>query len=47
MGIRDETYRRRAPDTGNDFPNHAAGGTGPAGADALLARGGLAWRPLD
>jgi glucose-6-phosphate 1-dehydrogenase len=30
-----------------DFPNYAAGGTGPAAADALLARNGRAWRPLD
>jgi glucose-6-phosphate 1-dehydrogenase len=29
-----------------DFPNYAAGGTGPAAADALLARDGHAWRPL-
>jgi glucose-6-phosphate 1-dehydrogenase len=30
-----------------DFPNYAAGGSGPAGADELLARDGRAWRPLD
>jgi glucose-6-phosphate 1-dehydrogenase len=30
-----------------DFPNYVAGGTGPAAADALLARDGHAWRPLD
>ena len=30
-----------------DFPNYAAGGNGPAAADALLARDGHAWRPLD
>jgi glucose-6-phosphate 1-dehydrogenase len=30
-----------------DFPNYAAGGTGPDAADALLARDGHAWRPLD
>jgi glucose-6-phosphate 1-dehydrogenase len=29
-----------------DFPNYVAGGTGPAAADALLARDGHAWRPL-
>ena len=29
-----------------DFPNYAAGGTGPAAADQLLARDGRAWRPL-
>jgi glucose-6-phosphate 1-dehydrogenase len=30
-----------------DFPNYVAGGSGPAAADALLARDGRAWRPLD
>lgn len=30
-----------------DFPNYAAGGTGPAAADELLARDGRAWRSLD
>jgi glucose-6-phosphate 1-dehydrogenase len=30
-----------------DFPNYAAGSTGPDAADALLARDGHAWRPLD
>ena len=30
-----------------DFPNYAAGGSGPAAADELLARDGHAWRPLD
>ena len=30
-----------------DFPNYVAGGAGPAAADALLARDGRAWRPLD
>jgi len=29
-----------------DFPNYAAGGTGPAAADELLARDKRAWRPL-
>ena len=29
-----------------DFPNYVAGGSGPAAADALLARDGRAWRPL-
>jgi glucose-6-phosphate 1-dehydrogenase len=29
-----------------DFPNYAAGGTGPAAADELLTRDGHAWRPL-
>lgn len=33
------------PPTG--FPNYAAGFTGPNAADALLARSGRAWRPLD
>jgi glucose-6-phosphate 1-dehydrogenase len=30
-----------------EFPNYAAGGSGPAAADELLARDGRAWRPLD
>jgi glucose-6-phosphate 1-dehydrogenase len=30
-----------------DFSNYAAGGSGPAAADELLARDGRAWRPLD
>jgi glucose-6-phosphate 1-dehydrogenase len=30
-----------------DFPNYAAGASGPSAADALLARTGRAWRPLD
>jgi glucose-6-phosphate 1-dehydrogenase len=30
-----------------DFPNYAAGTSGPAAADELLARDGRAWRPLD
>ncbi len=30
-----------------DFPNYVAGGSGPAAADALLARDGRAWRTLD
>lgn len=29
-----------------DFPNYAAGGSGPAAADVLLARDGRAWRSL-
>ena len=29
------------------FPNYAAGGSGPASAEELLARDGRAWRPLD
>ena len=29
-----------------DFPNYAAGSSGPAAADELLARDGRAWRPL-
>jgi glucose-6-phosphate 1-dehydrogenase len=29
-----------------DFPNYAAGSSGPAAADELLARAGRAWRPL-
>jgi glucose-6-phosphate 1-dehydrogenase len=30
-----------------DFPNYAAGGTGPVAANELLTRDGRAWRPLD
>jgi glucose-6-phosphate 1-dehydrogenase len=30
-----------------DFPNYVAGASGPAAADALLARDGRAWRSLD
>src|SRR6201996_7901089 len=30
-----------------DFPNYAAGSSGPAAADELLARDGRAWRKLD
>jgi glucose-6-phosphate 1-dehydrogenase len=30
-----------------DFPNYAAGGSGPAAADDLLARDGRSWRPLN
>ena len=30
-----------------DFPNYAAGSSGPAAADELLVRDGRAWRPLD
>src|SRR6266403_3670427 len=30
-----------------DFPNYVAGGYGPAAADALLARGGRAWRLVE
>jgi glucose-6-phosphate 1-dehydrogenase len=30
-----------------DFPNYAAGRSGPAAADELLARDGRTWRPLD
>jgi glucose-6-phosphate 1-dehydrogenase len=31
----------------HDFPNYVAGSDGPAAADALLARDGRAWRPLE
>jgi glucose-6-phosphate 1-dehydrogenase len=31
----------------SDFPNYAAGSSGPAAADELLARDGRAWRSLD
>jgi glucose-6-phosphate 1-dehydrogenase len=30
-----------------DFPNYAAGSSGPAAADELLARDGRAWRRFD
>ena len=30
-----------------DFPNYAAGSSGPAAADELLARDDRSWRPLD
>jgi glucose-6-phosphate 1-dehydrogenase len=30
-----------------DFPNYAAGSSGPAAADDLLARDGHSWRPLE
>jgi glucose-6-phosphate 1-dehydrogenase len=30
-----------------NFPNYVAGGNGPAAADALLARGGRAWRLVE
>jgi glucose-6-phosphate 1-dehydrogenase len=36
-----------ASNPARDFPNYAAGSSGPAAADALLARDGRAWRPLD
>jgi glucose-6-phosphate 1-dehydrogenase len=29
-----------------DFPNYAAGSSGPAAADELLARDGRKWRPI-
>jgi glucose-6-phosphate 1-dehydrogenase len=38
-----EAWENSAP---RDFPNYAAGGSGPAAADELLARDGRAWRPL-
>jgi glucose-6-phosphate 1-dehydrogenase len=31
----------------NDFPNYAAGGSGPDASAELLARDGRAWRPLE
>jgi glucose-6-phosphate 1-dehydrogenase len=31
----------------NDFPNYAAGSSGPAASAELLARDGRAWRPLE
>jgi len=36
-----------ASNPARDFPNYAAGSSGPAAAEALLARDGRAWRPLD
>src|SRR3984885_1580837 len=35
-----------ASNPARDFPNYAAGSSGPAAAEALLARDGRAWRPL-
>jgi glucose-6-phosphate 1-dehydrogenase len=35
-----------ANNTAGDFPNYAAGTTGPTAADALLGRDGRAWRSL-
>ena len=35
-----------ANDQPRNFPNYAAGGSGPDAADELLARDGRAWRPL-
>jgi glucose-6-phosphate 1-dehydrogenase len=35
-----------ARDTATDFPNYAAGSTGPPAADRLLARDGRAWLPI-
>src|SRR5215468_3553537 len=39
-----DTWANNSP---RDFPNYAAGGTGPVAADELLTRDGRAWRPLD
>jgi glucose-6-phosphate 1-dehydrogenase len=39
-----DAWARNKP---NDFPNYAAGSSGPVAADELLARDGRAWRPLD
>jgi glucose-6-phosphate 1-dehydrogenase len=36
-----------ATNSPTDFPNYVAGGNGPAAADALLARGGRAWRLVE
>jgi glucose-6-phosphate 1-dehydrogenase len=38
-----DAWEAHAP---SDFPNYAAGSSGPAAADALLERDGRAWRPL-
>jgi len=39
-----DAWARNAPE---NFPNYAAGSSGPAAADELLTRDGRAWRPLD
>ena len=39
-----DTWANNPP---RDFPNYSAGSDGPPAADALLARDGRAWRPLD
>jgi glucose-6-phosphate 1-dehydrogenase len=38
-----DAWAHKAP---SDFPNYAAGSSGPAAADELLAREGRAWRAL-
>ncbi len=38
-----EAWNADAP---GDFPNYAAGSSGPAAAEALMTRDGRAWRPL-
>ena len=38
-----DDWARTPPD---DFPNYAAGSTGPAAADRLIARDGRKWRPI-
>src|SRR5262249_43932948 len=42
QGLLDD-WVRAPPD---DFPNYAAGSSGPAAADRLIARDGRAWRPI-
>jgi glucose-6-phosphate 1-dehydrogenase len=42
QGLLDD-WARTPPD---DFPNYAAGSTGPAAADRLIARDGRKWRPI-
>jgi glucose-6-phosphate 1-dehydrogenase len=42
QGLLDD-WARTPPD---EFPNYAAGGTGPAAADRLIARDGRTWRPI-
>ena len=39
-----ENWGQKSPGT---FPNYASGSDGPAEADALLARSGRAWRPIN
>jgi glucose-6-phosphate 1-dehydrogenase len=42
----DPVLKAWAAETPGNFPNYAAGSTGPAAADELLARDGRAWRAM-
>jgi len=42
----DPILKAWASEAPEGFPNYAAGSTGPASADELLARDGRAWRPI-